>query len=65
MLRGFVKHYGKQNARRSGTTGFSIRRRDALGGEASRGMTSDITSGEAAHKKGFGDLGRDLLLVPF
>ena len=59
MLLDFVKHCRKKNARWSGTTDFSIRRRDASGGRASRGMTGDITSGEAAHKKGSGNLDRD------
>ena len=65
MLCGFMNHYGKQNARWSGTTGFSIRRRDASGGKASRSMTSDITSGEATHKKTLVTWVGTLLLVPF
>ena len=65
MHRELMKHYGKQNARWSGTTGFSIRRQDASGSEASRSMTSDIRSGEAAHKKALVTWIGTLLLVPF
>ena len=61
-----MNHYGKRNTGWSGTTGFSITWRDASGGEASRSMTSDNTSGEAAHKKkALVTWMRTLLLVHF
>ena len=60
-----MNHYGKENAGWSGTKGFSIRRRDASGGEASRSMTSDNTSGEAAHKKSSGNLDEDFTVSTF
>ena len=65
MHQELMNHYGKQNARWSGTTGFSIRRRDASGSEASRSMTSDNTSGEAANKKALVTWIGTPLLVPF